>query len=364
MDRSAVGRTTTRSAATSTTAIGRRPTGTAAKARTTTTMACAATLILLVGGASACRDGSNASSDTSPTTSGVPLTSETTSPPATSLPVASTAEPSDGATRLGLADYYTWIGSTLAMAIGEISTAGPPEGFEVPSFASARDALTARADFYRQLGDTFASVDPPLEAQAAHDQYIDAIDKNVAALTAAAERAPESAGPESASEYEYSSADVGYAFVAETNAKCALNRVFDSYGYEPYVFERWCEPAPRPGTALGSPEAPVNDIVLVHEVSAREAHPNMWYDVTQITASSAQPIRFTFENRNPPPYLFNLAIYEGAPESLAGMTPVAQTVAASGPQTQTLEVTLEPGVYTYADNVHAYSMRGTLTVVP
>jgi plastocyanin len=129
------------------------------------------------------------------------------------------------------------------------------------------------------------------------------------------------------------------------------------------VFERWCEPAPRAGDALGTEDAPVNEIALVHEVSVRPGHPNMWFDVTRITASSSEPVVFTFENRNPEPYLFNIAIYEGTPESLEGLEPIAQTVADTGAFTQTLEVELEPGTYTYADNVHAYSMRGTLVVV-
>lgn len=268
------------------------------------------------------------------------------------------------AARLSLADYYAWIGTTLAMAIGEISANPPPTGGTTPQFRSAREALSMRAGFYRQLGQTFASVQPPVEAEAAHGEYVAAIDKNVRMLEAAAQRAPESAGPETVEKYEYANANVGYAFVAETNAKCALNRTFDRYGYEPYVFERWCEPAPRRGASIGTADKPINEIVLRHEVSPRRGHPNMWYDTTRVTATARQAITFTFDNRNPAPYLFNIAIYKGNPRSLEGRTPMAQTVAGAGPQTQKLTVDLKPGVYTYADNVHAYSMRGTLIVVP
>jgi hypothetical protein len=264
--------------------------------------------------------------------------------------------------RLGLAEYYAWVGETLALAIGEMS-AGPPAGMTLPVFDSARATLQPRADFYRQLQSQFESVTPPAEAQEAHDAYIAATVQNAEALQAAVDRTPEDAPPEEVERYEYANADIGYAFVAETNAKCALNRVFDSYGFEPYVFERWCEPAPRSGASLGTEDEPVNAISLVHTVSTRPGHPNMWFDTTDITTSASEPLVFTFENQNPEPYLFNLAIYEGTPESLEGLEPIAQTVADTGAFTQTLEVELEPGTYTYADNVHAYSMRGMLTVL-
>jgi hypothetical protein len=264
--------------------------------------------------------------------------------------------------RMSLAEYYEWVGATLSFAIGDLSVT-PPNGGTLPQFESARETLGVRADFYGQLLAAFEGVTPPLEAASAHEGYMAAAAENAMVLRAAAERAPADAPPEDVAQYEYADADTGYAFVAETNAKCALNRVFDSAGFAPYEFQRWCDPAPRSGTSVGTADAPVNEVAFVHEPVDRPAHPNMWFDITDVTASSKAPIRLTLENRHPEPYFFNLAIYEGNPETLKGLKPVAQTVAATGAFVETLEVDLEPGVYTYADNVHAYSMRGTLTVV-
>jgi hypothetical protein len=297
-----------------------------------------------------------APSSTTVTTS----TTSTTGAPAPGRDDLTSDEPTGDELTMGY--YYSWVAETLSFAIGEIS-AGPPPGGAVPEFESARQALEVRAGFYDQLRSTFEGVDPPAAAREAHQAYIDAAALNASVLRAAAERAPADASPEEVEQYEYANADTGYAFVAETNAKCALNRVFDSSGFAPYEFQRWCDPAPRAGTALGTEDAPVNEVAFIHEPSDRPSHPNMWFDVTEITASASAPITFTLENRNPEPYLFNIAIYEGTPESLEGLEPIAQTVAATGAFTQTLEVDLEPGAYTYADNVHAYSMRGTLTVV-
>jgi plastocyanin len=266
--------------------------------------------------------------------------------------------------RLAPAEYHAWVGETLAYAIGGDEGLGPgPGGGGDPGSTTARQVLAGAAESYRVLGETFAAVRPPTAAETAHEEYLAAAEQNVEAFEAALARTPEDAPGAAAFEQLYADPDAGYAFVAETNAKCALNRVFDGTGFAPYDFRRWCEPQPRPGESVGTRQDPVQEVTLTVPADAREGYPNMWYDVTRVVAGSGT-ITLTFENGNPPPYLFNVAVYRGNPRSLEGHRPIAQTTVGSGPATQVLEVELEPGVYTYADNVHPYSMRGTLVVVP
>jgi plastocyanin len=268
------------------------------------------------------------------------------------------------ADRLTPAEYHVWVGETLSYAIGGDEGLGPgPGGGADPGSASARQVLAAAAESYRRLGETFAAVRPPAAAEAAHEDYVAAAEKNVVAFEAALARTPEDAPGTAAFQQLYADPDAGYAFVAETNAKCALNRVFDSTGFAPHDFRRWCDPQPRPGESVGTRQDPVQEVTLTVPPDAREGYPNMWFDVTRVVAASGT-VTVTFENGNPPPYLFNVAVYRGNPRSLEGHRPIAQTSVSSGPTTQVLEVELEPGVYTYADNVHPYSMRGTLVVVP
>ncbi len=254
-----------------------------------------------------------------------------------------------------LASYYADIGEVLGPYIGDLPL--PPPG------QNAKEMNQILLASYVDLEARFAALTPPPEAEAVHQQYLDALDRNLSAYAAAVERTPADAPTERSWEYLFSDTRMGYAFVAETNAKCALNDLFYTAGFAPYDFLRFCNPTPVPAAVVGSSDAPVNDVTIIHETYPNPAYPNLWYAISDIYASSAEPIRIVFDNRNPPPFVFNLAIYEGNPESLEGLSPIAATASAPGQKVHELVLELDPGTYSYTDNVHPYGMRGVLRVV-
>lgn len=252
--------------------------------------------------------------------------------------------------------YFTRMAEVLSYA-----TNTDPYGVEQP--ATARAQIDTAAATYRDLLAQVDAIVPPGEQREVHRTYRQALQQNLDAFLAAARITPSDAPFAQWSAYGFADPRLGYAFGAETQAQCGLARAATEAGFTDFPSRQACDEGPVPTQTVGTPEAPVNEVTIVHETACDGRCPNLVYAVSSITARAGQPITLTFDNRNPLPFLFNLAVYRGDRPRLQARDQVAFT-SADGPKVHTLTLTLEPGTYTYADNVHPYSVRGTLTVVP
>lgn len=253
-------------------------------------------------------------------------------------------------------EYFTQMADVLSYA-----TSTDPYGGQQP--ATARAQVDTAAAGYRDLLARVDAIVPPREQRDEHRAYRQALRQNLDAYLAIARTTPSDAPFAQWPAYGFADPRLGYAFGTETQAQCGLARAAAEAGVTDFPSRQACDEGPVPTGTVGTPEAPVNDVTIVHEPACDSRCPNLVYAVSSITARAGQLITLTFDNRNPLPFLFNLAVYEGDRPRLVGRDQVAFT-AADGPKVHTLTLTLEPGTYTYADNVHPYSVRGTLTVVP
>lgn len=265
--------------------------------------------------------------------------------------------------------YFDTMAQLLAFAYAPFTPGG---NFDPPANVPARQFIQASADFYAGKLSEALAVSVPPQVRAEHDALVRAFAFERDTFARAAQRTPDDAPATLYTRYLYSDAASGYAFVAETNAKCGLQAAARRLGATAFAaidFVRVCNPRPEKGSAIGRAGDTVNKVTLVHERAFNNAadreqlslYPNLYFSITEIWASARRPFELTLDNRNPRPFLFNLAIYAGNPESLLGLTPIAVTDA-GGIQQNTLKLHLPPGVYTFVDNVHPYSARGVIYV--
>lgn len=226
-------------------------------------------------------------------------------------------------------------------------------------------AAIGREEFARRAR-TARAITPPATFRRVHRDFVAALDGEAKAFEAATRGTPYDAPADQLNAYLFSDTTVGYAFGRETDAGCRLREAAERSGVTDFPSRVLCYEKPKTAASVGTVQKPVNAVTLVNDPlpdSAGAPCPRVDYQVTTITASSRKPVTIAFDNRNPYPCLFNLAVYRGTPKVLTSKDQIAAT-AASGPKRHELTLTLEPGVYTYADNVHPYVMRGTLRVLP
>lgn len=282
--------------------------------------------------------------------------------PAAAQPSAPAAQPSAPAA-LSLQGYLDKVA-----AIVDIRTIG--------QFNTVRAAFDAEAKTYETQFRKAAMLQPPSEiGQSVHRQLVGAFLENVAAFHAAAVSSPADAPntDENSRRYGYRTADIGYARGDQAEVLCAIRNIARKYGARFQTLGD-CDAAGQttPGTTAGSKEYPVNDVLIVHGtlpgfIDDRGNYlprPNVnGFAVSSIFAKAGRPLTITFDNRNPPPFQFNIAIYRGDSTRVAPFQLVDGTIVVTGEKVHVLTVTLPPGVYTYVDNVHPGPMRGKLTIV-
>jgi hypothetical protein len=264
--------------------------------------------------------------------------------------------------------YFVAMAKLLNYATNEGSGSSTPP-------TTARGQLELAETFYSEQLKATLNINPPKEAQFEHQNYAQAVACNVQAFSKAIARTPRNAPLEDYYKL-YDNPEAGYAFGMETEAQCALARlanVLQVVNAASFPSRQACNtnpetrPSSRPAKTIGSPTEPMNNVVITHSPecvdpqSGRAQCPNLYYDVTVIHALSTLPIKFTFDNQNPLPFLFNLAVYDDNGSRLWGSKQLSNTLA-GGPKRHDLTLNLQPGRYSYTDNVHPYSMRGTLIV--
>lgn len=267
---------------------------------------------------------------------------------------APTAAPSSRSAT-SAAEYF----DQMSEILGYATSTGPEQG---TAPASAHEQFTMAIAAYQDLLDQAAEVDPPRQYRKLHREYRAALSANIAAFRAADARTPYDAPTDQWYSYAYSTPALGYSFGDETQAQCDLAEAADAAGFEDFPSRQACDEGPSRTRTVGTAAAPVNNVTITHVPACDGRCPNLVYETSSIVAKAGTPITIVFDNQNPFPFLFNLAIYKGTASTLKAGNQIAYT-SASGPKTHTLTVTLPPGTYTYTDNVHPYSLRGTLTVV-
>lgn len=242
----------------------------------------------------------------------------------------------------------------------DLSAAESPAGSALEWLQSNRTAYAGRLEILRGLM-------PTSEVQSIHDRYIAVLTTAVDAIDRALALVVPTDAEEAAPAYMYRTPEFGYAFDDENAAICDLKAIANEVGVDefPSMFcERNVMVEMTGGTTIGSPDAPVDEIVIIHEAGCGGLCPGINYAVSTIYARAGEPITITFDNRNPLPFLFNLAIYRGyAPEERLDGEDLIVSTYAGGPRVHRMTLTLEPGEYTYADNVHPGLMVGRLVVI-
>lgn len=230
---------------------------------------------------------------------------------------------------------------------------------------TAIEELQANRDAYQSRLDTLNALEVPDEAADIHPGYVDTLARAVVALDAAIAAAEPTAAAESGPAYLYHGPDFGYVFDDENASICALKAIAREHGITDFPSLLCDRVLDNPqGETAGSPDAPVQEVYIVHEAGCNGMCPGITYAVSTIYARAGEPLTITFENRNPLPFLFNLAVYRGydPTQRLTGENLIVSTNA-GGPRTHTVSLTLEPGLYTFADNVHPGVMQGQIIVV-
>lgn len=239
-------------------------------------------------------------------------------------------------------------------------------------YSTAKEAIQAQADRYQEQYKEASAIKPPDEVAEVHIDLVQALKDQATSNEEAAENTPEdlSVTNENVNGYAHYYAAVGYARNDQAGAGCELESIADSNGIAFNalgVCEAFTPEVPN-GKSIGTAEEPVKEIYILHEtVESPDAEldiPNVYgFEYDSITAKAGEPIKITFDNRNPAPFVFNIAIYKRNDERVTSEQYVAGTLAYAGEKVHELTVTLEPGIYTYVDNVHPVAVRGTLTVV-
>lgn len=241
--------------------------------------------------------------------------------------------------------------------------------------STVRAALEAQSKVYEQQVRAAAALEPPKAARQLHRSVVDALVENVVAYRAAALMTPADAPNtlENSLRYAYRSADVGYARGDEAAALCDMRNFAKQNGARLFVLgDCGATLGGKPGSTAGSRQQPVSNVTIVHDTvpgfvddqGNALPRPNVdGFAVSTIYAKAGRPLTITFDNRNPAPFQFNIAVYRGDSSRVRPQQLVDGTIVAIGQKVHVLTVTLPPGVYSYVDNVHPEPMRGSLIVV-
>lgn len=272
------------------------------------------------------------------------------------------ARPSQSSTTAQLADYFL----QLDVILNTRSTGAA---------ASTREDIELTRDTYWAQYIAASRLKVPVEARAAHRKLEESLRTQTEGARRSAQLTPASVAKtdDNVAAYSHSVPDVGYGRDDQAQAACDLKRLADALGQTLNVLG-FCDAADaaRPaGKTLGSPTAPVNDIYMLQDVvydpASGQPRPNVdGFQYSTIYAKAGKPIRIRFDNRNPRPFVFNIAIYDNpaTAERVSEQQLVAKSAAYSGVRVHTVTTTLRPGVYAYVDDVHPQAMRGRLIVVP
>ncbi len=239
-------------------------------------------------------------------------------------------------------------------------------------YNTAKEVIAAEAEGYLEQFKEASKLNVPDEVRSVHSDLVNALyDQYISNRSAAADTPDDlEATTENINAYSHYTADVGYARDDQSGAGCNLEEIavdnniaFDALGV--------CEAntgTQAEGKSIGTEENPVNEIYMLHDLIPTEGsetgRPNVdGFEYSSITAKAGVPINIVFDNRNPAPFVFNICVYNGNSERVMARQRVDGTFAFAGEKVHELSLTLEPGTYTYVDNVHPVAMRGTLTVV-
>lgn len=272
------------------------------------------------------------------------------------------ARPSQSSTTAQLAEYFLQIEEVLFTR-------------NTGTAASTREDIELSRDTYLAQYIAASRLKVPVEARAAHRRLVESLRTQAEGARRSAQLTPASLPKtdDNVTAYGHSVPDVGYGRNDQAQAACDLKRLADALGQSLNVLG-FCDQADaaRPaGKTLGSPTAPVNDIYMLQDVaydpSSGQPRPNVdGFQYSTIYAKAGKPIRIRFDNRNPRPFVFNIAIYDNpaSAERVSEPQLVVKSDAYSGVRVHTVTTTLRPGVYAYVDDVHPQAMRGRLIVVP
>lgn len=248
---------------------------------------------------------------------------------------------------------------------------------DTATYDTVRAALEGQATAYDKQVQQAAVLLPPEEiGQKNHRKLVLALAENAWAYRSAALYTPKDAenNEENNYRYGYHTADIGYGRGDQADALCTIRNLAKKFAAN-FTTLGDCDAAGEttPGISIGTAQNPVNDITIVHDVVPGFVddkgnflpRPNVnGFEVSSITARAHKPITITFDNLNPPPFQFNIAVYRGNSKRVQGWELVDGTLVATGQKVHVLKLKLPPGVYTYVDNVHPTPMRGKLIVVP
>lgn len=272
------------------------------------------------------------------------------------------ARPSQSSTTAQLADYFLQIEEVLFTR-------------NTGTASSAREDIELSRDTYMAQYIAASQLKVPVEARAAHRKLLESLRTQAEGARRSAQLTPAllPKTDDNVAAYSHRVPDVGYGRDDQARAACDLKRLADALGQTLNVLG-FCDQADAARTAgktLGSPTAPVNDIYMLQDVaydpSSGQPRPNVdGFQYSTIYAKAGKPIRIRFDNRNPRPFVFNIAIYDNpaSAERVSEPQLVARSDAYSGVRVHTVTTTLRPGVYAYVDDVHPQAMRGRLIVVP
>lgn len=245
--------------------------------------------------------------------------------------------------------------------------ADPNQMNAAPAHTTASAYLEASRTAYTERLDTLRALTPPAEVEAVHQRYVITLESAVATVEQALADVHPTDAEEAAPAYMYRTPEFGYAFDDENAAICELKRVATEVSITDFpslLCDRNIPMEMGEPVTVGSPDDPVNQIDILHDVACGGLCPKVTYAVNTIYARAGEPIQITFDNRNPLPFLFNLAIYRGYnPDERVRAEDLIVSTYAGGPRVHRVTVVLEPGEYSYVDNVHPGLMVGRLVVV-
>jgi hypothetical protein len=234
------------------------------------------------------------------------------------------------------------------------------------------------ADVYRRQYNELLKLNPPGEAASAHKRLTESMgylasshDYVLTTIPAGTPATADNGG----TAYLFQNADVGYARVDQSEALCALATIASKYNITLTAFlgtiDNGCTASNETpqGLTAGSSTSPVSSVSMVHQTLTDSQGmiigPNVsGFEVSTIYAKANQPLTITFDNRNPAPFVFNIAVYSGEDSRVTKEQLIDQSSAFAGEKVHQVTLNLPSGTYTYLDNVHPVAMRGKIIVVP
>lgn len=280
------------------------------------------------------------------------------------------------------ASYLKRLDAILGADADLAGTVGPGATQPAPATGTTRENLKAEAERYQSQFERLDGITPPRSLEAEHARLTKALAAQALMSSYAADRTPAEipASSDNITAWGHAVPGVGYARDDQSAAQCEMKGIADELGVT-YRILGACGAAAneRPaGKTAGSATAPVSNVFILHEAipasgGAPMGRPNVdGFEYSTIYAKAGQPLTIVFDNRNPAPFVFNIAVYRGEDARVRAADLVAQTGAYAGPRVHTLHFNqpsvsgsnnLVPGTYTYVDNAHPAAMRGKLIVV-